>query len=324
MNQLNYLKMSKCLFCYQALKDDEIDFHPKCSKKIFGTAEVPLLNYTLDEMETLAKEIIETSISVPGVQPKLSLGFIKEKLADGTKGRLTVLEALGGQFILKPQNKTFLEMPENEHLTMKLAELLRIQTVVSSLIRLKSGELSYITKRIDRTTKGEKIHMLDMFQITEAFDKYRSSVEKVGKAVIDHSSNTLLDVLRLYEVIIFSYITGNNDMHLKNFSLILKDEKWALAPAYDLLNVQLHLPEDKEETALTIGGKKSRLTKSDFIILGTKLGLSEKQIENVFKRFLKAEKKMLLLIEQSFLSDANKINYKDLFIERISLFSGLN
>lgn len=312
--------MSNCLFCYQALKEDEIDFHPKCSKKMFGTAAAPLLNYTLDEMETLAKEIIETSISVPGVQPKLSLGFIKEKLADGTKGRLTVLEALGGQYILKPQNSTFPEMPENEHLTMKLAELLGIQTVLSSLIRLKSGELSYITKRIDRTTKGGKIHMLDMFQITEAFDKYRSSMEKVGKAVIEHSSNTLLDVLRLYEVVIFSYITGNNDMHLKNFSLILKDKNWGFAPVYDLLNVQLHLPEDKEETALTIGGKKSRLTKSDFIILGVKFGLSEKQIENVFQRFIKAEKKMLLFITQSFLSEANRIKYKDLLMQRLHVF----
>lgn len=312
--------MSKCLFCYQALKENEIDFHPKCSKKIFGTTTAPLLNYTLDEMEILAKEIIETSISVPGVQPKLSLWFIKETLADGTKGRLTVLEALGGHYILKPQNTTFPEMPENEHLTMKLAELLGIQTVVSSLIRLKSGEFSYITKRIDRTTKGEKIHMLDMFQITEAFDKYRSSMEKVGKAVIEHSSNTLLDVLRLYEVIVFSYITGNNDMHLKNFSLILKGENWGFAPAYDLLNVQLHLPEDKEETALTIGGKKSRLTKSDFIILGVKFGLSEKQIESVFQRFVKAEKKMLLFITQSFLSEANRIKYKDLLTQRLNLF----
>ncbi|KMQ70831.1 phosphatidylinositol kinase [Chryseobacterium koreense CCUG 49689] len=311
--------MSKCLFCYQDLKDQEIDFHTKCCKKIFGTATAPLLNYTLGEMEALAKEIIETSISVPGVQPKLSLGFIKETLDSG-KGRLTVLEALGGNYILKPQNINFPEMPENEHLTMKLAELLGIQTVVSSLIRLKSGEFSYITRRIDRTANGEKIHMLDMFQITEAFDKYRSSVEKVGKAVIEYSSNTLLDVLRLYEVIIFSYITGNNDMHLKNFSLILKDENWVLSPAYDLLNVQLHLPEDREETALTIGGKKNRLTKTDFINLGLKFGLSEKQIENVFKRLIKAEKKMSTLISQSFLHDENKIQYRELIKQRVKLF----
>ena len=309
--------MSKCLFCYQLLKDNEIDFHKKCSKKIFGTETAPLLNYTLSEMELLAKEVIETSISVPGVQPKLSLSFVKEKLEGVTKGRLTVLEALGGNFILKPQNIIFPQMPENEHLTMKLAELLGIQTVISSLIRLKSGELSYITKRIDRASSNRKIHMLDMFQITEAFDKYKSSMEKVGKAVNEYSSNTLLDVVRLYEVTIFSYLTGNNDMHLKNFSMILKGEDWVFSPAYDLLNVQLHLPEDKEETALTIGGKKSRLTKADFINLGLKFGLSEKQIENIFKRFIKAEEKMLELISISFLDEEKKKIYKDLLSHRL-------
>ena len=309
--------MSKCLFCYQLLKDNEIDFHKKCSKKIFGTETAPLLNYTLSEMELLAKEVIETSISVPGVQPKLSLSFVKEKLEGVTKGRLTVLEALGGNYILKPQNIVFPQMPENEHLTMKLAELLGIQNVISSLIRLKSGELSYITKRIDRASSNRKIHMLDMFQITEAFDKYKSSMEKVGKALNEYSSNTLLDVVRLYEVTVFSYLTGNNDMHLKNFSMILKGEDWVFSPAYDLLNVQLHLPEDKEETALTIGGKKSRLTKADFINLGLKFGLSERQIENIFKRFIKAEEKMLELISISFLDEEKKKIYKDLLSHRL-------
>lgn len=320
MNLLNGWVMSKCLFCYQPLKTDEVDFHPKCSKKVFGTATAPLLNYTLDEMEALAKEVVETSVSVPGVQPKLSLRLIKETLEDGIKGRLTVLEALGGNYILKPQNIIFPQMPENEHLTMKLADLLRIETVICSLIRLKSGELSYITKRIDRTMDGGKIHMLDMFQITEAFDKYKSSIEKVGKAVMMYSSHTLLDVLRLYEVVIFSYITGNNDMHLKNFSMILKGSDWVFSPAYDLLNVQLHLPEDKEETALTVRGRKSRLTEIDFLNLGLKFGLSEKQIENVFKRFIKSEKKMVDLINQSFLNPENKVKYIELLRERLKLF----
>lgn len=312
--------MSKCLFCYQALKEDEIDFHPKCSKKIFGAATAPLLHYTLDDMEILAKKIIETSISVPGVQPKLSLGFIKETLADGTKGRLTVLEALGGHYILKPQNAAFSEMPENEHLTMKMAEICGITTVMSSLIRLKSGELSYITKRIDRDDNGNKIHMLDMFQILEAFDKYRGSVEKVGKAIKEHSANTLLDLMRFYEIVIFCYITGNNDMHLKNFSLILNGENWEISPAYDLLNVQLHLPEDKEESALTIGGKKKKLSKSDFINLGLKLGLNQKQVENTFKRFLKSEKKMLSLIHQSYLSKEHQEKYIKLLQNRLLIF----
>ncbi|MCE5204722.1 MAG: HipA domain-containing protein [Porphyromonadaceae bacterium] len=211
-------------------------------------------------------------------------------------------------------------MAENEHLTIRMAELCGISVVSSSLIRLKSGELSYITKRIDRTETGEKIHMLDMFQILKAFDKYKSSVEKVGKAVAEYSSNTLLDLLRLFEVVLFSYITGNNDMHLKNFSLILNNKEWLLSPAYDLLNVNLHLPEDDEETALTINGKKRKLTKSDFINLGLKIQLTEKQILNTFKRFIKAEKKMKHEIKFSFLSQENQEKYIELLENRLFLF----
>lgn len=309
----------KCLFCYNEL-DSEEDFHSACSLKFFGTNVAPKLNYTIDEMEELAQNIVESSIAVPGVQPKLSLGFINDVLQNGNKGRLTVVGALGGNYILKPQNKTFPEMPENEHLTMKMAEIFGISTVPSSLIRLKSGELSYITKRNDRKENGEKIHMQDMFQITEAFDKYRSSLEKIGKAITEYSSNTLLDILRFYEVILFSYITGNNDMHLKNFSLIRNNENWEFSPAYDLLNVHLHLPEDKEETALTLAGKKSRLNKKDFIQVGLKFNLTEKQISNSFKRLKKGEKKMLTLIEKSFLTPENQEKYKVMISSRLDIF----
>jgi serine/threonine-protein kinase HipA len=302
--------------------DTEGDFHPSCCVQFFGTPEPPILDYTLSEMAELAKEVIENSVVVTGVQPKLSLGFIKNVLEDSGKGRLTLMGTLGGNYILKPQNELFPQMPANEHLTMRMAELCGISVVPSTLIRLKSGELSYLTKRIDRTETGEKIHMLDMFQILEASNKYKSSVEKVGKAVKEHSSNTLLDLLRLFEVVIFSYITGNNDMHLKNFSLILFGQDWVLSPAYDLLNVNLHLPEDKEEMALTIGGKKRKLTKSDFINLGLKLQLSEKQISNAFERFIKAEEKMKQTIKFSFLSPENQIKYIDLLEVRLELLKG--
>lgn len=311
--------LKKCLFCYKELYSED-DFHSACSLKFFGTNVAPKLNYTIDEMEELAQNIVESSIAVPGVQPKLSLGFINDVLQNGNKGRLTVVGALGGNYILKPQNKTFPEMPENEHLTMKMAEIFGISTVPSSLIRLKSGELSYITKRIDRKENGEKIHMQDMFQITEAFDKYRSSLEKIGKAITEYSSNTLLDILRFYEVILFSYITGNNDMHLKNFSLIRNNENWEFSPAYDLLNVHLHLPEDKEETALTLAGKKSRLNKKDFIQVGLKFNLTEKQISNSFKRLKKGEKKMLTLIEKSFLTLENQEMYNVMISSRLDIF----
>jgi serine/threonine-protein kinase HipA len=271
-------------------------------------------------MAELARQVVENSITVPGVQPKLSLSFIKDVLKDETNGRLTVLGAMGGNYILKPQNKVYPQMPENEHLSMRMAELCGISVVPSSLIRLKSGELSYITKRIDRTQTGQKIHMLDMFQILEAFDKYKSSVEKIGRALAKHSANTVLDLLRLFEIVVFSYLTGNNDMHLKNFSMILKNEEWNLSPAYDLLNVNLHLPEDNEEFALTINGKKRKLTKSDFVNLGLKLQLTEKQISNTFDRFIKAENIMKQEISNSFLSTENQMKYIDLLEVRLSLF----
>ncbi len=311
----------KCLYCYKEL-DREGDFHSSCSIRFFGSSEPPILDYTMSEMAELAKEVVESSVTVPGVQPKLSLGFIKNVLQDGNKGRLTVMGALGGNYILKPQNEIFPQMPENEHLTMRIAELCGISVVPSTLIRLKSGELSYLTKRIDRTETGEKIHMLDMFQILETFDKYKNSVEKVGKAVAEHSSNTLLDLLRLFEVVLFCYITGNNDMHLKNFSLLLSNQNWTLAPAYDLLNVSLHISEDTEETALTIGGKKRKLTKSDFVNLGLSFQLTEKQIFNTFERFIKVEKKLKKEIKSSFLSLENQMKYIELLETRLNLFKG--
>ena len=311
----------KCLYCYKEL-DREGDFHSSCSIRFFGSSEPPILDYTMSEMAELAKEVVESSVTVPGVQPKLSLGFIKNVLQDGNKGRLTVMGALGGNYILKPQNEIFPQMPENEHLTMRIAELCGISVVPSTLIRLKSGELSYLTKRIDRTETGEKIHMLDMFQILEAFDKYKNSVEKVGKAVAEHSSNTLLDLLRLFEVVLFCYITGNNDMHLKNFSLLLSNQNWTLAPAYDLLNVSLHISEDTEETALTIGGKKRKLTKSDFVNLGLSFQLTEKQIFNTFERFIKVEKKLKKEIKSSFLSSEYQMKYIELLETRLNLFKG--
>lgn len=313
-------KMSnKCLYCYKDL-NTEGDFHTSCSLSFFGSPKPPALNYTIDEMAELARQIVENSITVPGVQPKLSLSFIKDVLKDETNGRLTVLGAMGGNYILKPQNKVYPQMPENEHLSMRMAELCGISVVPSSLIRLKSGELSYITKRIDRTQTGQKIHMLDMFQILEAFDKYKSSVEKIGRALAKHSANTVLDLLRLFEIVVFSYLTGNNDMHLKNFSMILKNEEWNLSPAYDLLNVNLHLPEDNEESALTINGKKRKLTKSDFVNLGLKLQLTEKQISNTFDRFIKAENIMKQEISNSFLSIENQMKYVDLLEVRLSMF----
>ena len=304
----------KCLYCYEALEGN-FDFHEKCAMAFFGKKEAPKLEYSLDQMSELAKNVVERSVSVPGVQPKLSMSLFDDAGNTG-EFRLTVAGALGGHYIFKPPSNEYPEMPANEHLTMRIAESFGIQTVPSSLIRLKSGELSYITKRIDRTVEGQKIHMLDMFQITEAYDKYKSSMEKVGNALHQHSANTLLDMVFLFEMTLFCFLTGNNDMHLKNFSMLDSPSGWILSPAYDLLNVSIVNPDDSEELALTMEGKKSKLKRIHFENLAKKMGLTEKQTEGVFKRFLRKKKDALRWIDKSFLSPKMKVAYIGLLDNR--------
>ena len=295
----------KCLYCYKPVKENK-DFHENCSIDFFGTPKPPVLNYSLNEMKDLAKQVVGRSIAVPGVQPKLSLSLFGD--LEGAS-RLTIVGALGGNYILKPPFDDYPEMPQNEHISMRIAESLGINVVKSSLIRLASGELAYITKRIDRSEDGEKTHMIDMYQITEAFDKYKSSMEKIAKALTVYSSNAGLDKIFLFELALYAFIIGNNDMHLKNFSMILKYERWTLAPAYDLLNVSIANPEDKEQMALSVNGKKNKLTKADFMVFGKNIGLTEKQIKGAFERLIYNESKYLEWINSSFLSSEMIENY---------------
>lgn len=312
--------MNKCLSCYENLNRKEIDYHEKCGSIFFGTDKIPILPYELSEMEKLAEEAALKSITVPGVQPKLSLGWIKNEIQDGHQGRLTIMDALDGQYILKPQNSSYPQMPENEHLSMKLAELFSIDVVPYNLIRLKSGELCYITKRIDRKKNGEKNHMIDFLQITELEDKYKSTMERLGKKIGELSENTLLDILKFFELSVFNYIIGNNDMHLKNFSMFNSKIGWILSPAYDLLNVKIVLPKDKEDTAIMLGGKKENLTKVYFDRFGEGLNLNEKQVLGVYKRLEKWLPSAKSLISKSFLSTENQLKYIELISKRSQMF----
>ena len=313
--------MYKCLYCYQKLDaNDSGDYHHKCIKAFYGTTVAPTLPYRLDEMEKLAKQAVELSISVPGVQPKLSLGWIKNTLEDGRNGRLTIMDALEGLYILKPQNAQYNQMPENEHLSMKLAELLKINAVPSNMIRLASGELCYITKRIDRKKDNSKIHMIDFLQILELEDKYLGTMENLGKTIGESSVNTLMDKLRFFEITLFNFIIGNNDMHLKNFSMWHSDMGWVLSPAYDLINVKIILPKDKDDSALLLGGKKKNFSKGYFDKFGTVLQLNEKQINSVYKKLDYWLPKAIQLIDASFLNEDNKLHYNELITQRVNLF----
>lgn len=299
----------KCLYCYQELNANEVGYHERCSLDFFEIKKPPIMDYSLQDMDRLAKDVVERSIAVPGVQPKLSLTLVNQALNKGSASRLTVVGALGGNYIFKPPSDHYPLMPENEHVTMRIAEAFGIRVVRSSLIKLASGELGYITKRIDRTKDGEKIHMLDMFQILDAFDKYRGSMERVGKAIGEFSVNTQLDKLYYFELALFCFVSGNSDMHLKNFSMILSPQGWELSPAYDLLNVTLVNPDDKEEFALTLEGKKRKLNRSHFDVLAEKLELTNKQRDRAYSRLKKNRRKADEWIFKSFLPDEAKEEY---------------
>ena len=293
------------------------DYHPQCIKAFYGTTHAPVLPYRLSEMEQLAKEAALLSITVPGVQPKLSLGWIKTELENGHQGRLTILDALEGHYILKPQNAIYRQMPENEHLSMKLAALFKIDVVPFNMIRLLSGELCYITKRIDRKQDGSKTHMIDFLQILELEDKYKGTMETLGKTIGSLSVNTLLDKLRFFELTVFNYIIGNNDMHQKNFSMWQSDLGWTLSPAYDLLNVKIILPNDKEDMALLLGGKKENFNKGYFDRFALVLNLNEKQKNAVYKRLEKWLPIATQTIDMSFLDEDHKTAYKELITYRV-------
>lgn len=310
---------NKCLYCYEAV-DSARDFHEKCAIEFFGTPIPPVIEYSLDQMDELARNVVERSVSVPGVQAKLSMSLVNAAKGKSDT-RLTVIGTLGGQYILKPPSDRYAEMPENEHLTMRIAESFGIRVVSSSLIRLASGELCYLTKRIDRTETGEKIHIIDMFQITEAYDKYKSSMEKVGKALNSYSNNTLLVKIFYFELSLFCFLTGNNDMHLKNFSMIESDSGWLLSPAYDLLNASILNPDDEEELALTLVGRKKKLKQVHFIEFGKGLGLTDRQVAGAFKRIERDVPKAMDWINRSFLSEEMKHLYKEVLRKRqVQLF----
>lgn len=307
--------MCKCLFCYRPLNAGELDFHPACAKKFFGTKEVPSLDYTLEEIDSLASQVIKEQTSLTGVQPKLSLNLNKHE----GKRRLTIVGLWGG-FIMKPQTDAYLQLPEVEDLTMHLAEVARIDIVPHSLMRMADDSLCYVTRRIDRTPKGEKIAMEDFCQLTERQTeyKYKSSYETIGKTILRYSSVPKMDLTNFMEVLLFSWIVGNNDMHLKNFSLYEpKEGKPRLTPAYDMLNAAIVNPRDREELALTLNGRKSKIEADDFVKAAKTLGLPDNVMPNLFAKYKAHEEKFITCIMDSFLMEELKDAYVELIRRRI-------
>ena len=239
------MNKSTCHICLQSLENAGGLYHASCCKRLFGSSRPPAFPYAWKELNELAERIVSQHVTVPGVQPKLSMHL--ERGGRRQDARLTLVGLEGG-YILKPPVAEYPEMPELEHLTMRMARCFGISMAECGLIPLDDGQLAFITKRMDRDGT-DRLHMEDMCQLTDRLteQKYRGSLEQVGKAILRHCANPLFDALRFSRWPYSVSLTGNSDMHLKNFSLLYQSGNTvALSPAYDLLPTRLLLPEDEE------------------------------------------------------------------------------
>jgi serine/threonine-protein kinase HipA len=306
----------KCLICYEPLTPQETDYHLKCIARVFGLKQMPEFDIDEKNLSDYAKKIIGANKAITGVQPKLSLWLEETKKSI----RFTIVNDKSN-YIIKPQSETYLCLPENEDLCMHLANALGIEVAKHSLVRLKSGKLAYLTKRFDRD-ETNKIACEDLCQLTETLTehKYRGSYEKVGKTIAQYSTQSGLDILHYFQLVLFSFISGNADMHLKNFSMMeKKDGTFCLSPAYDLVSTHLVIQGEEEQMSLNLNGKKNKISRKDFDALGLNLKLTEKQIQNCYNLFIDRLDKLNWWIDNSFLPTENINELKKMISERIAL-----
>ncbi|MEJ2883560.1 HipA domain-containing protein [Pedobacter sp. GR22-6] len=308
--------MSNCFFCYKPVEAGS-GYHKSCCKKFFGSAELPELKLNQKLLDELTAQTINKRIAITGVQPKLSLDLEPAKAGK----RLTIV-GLWGKYILKPQNAEIAAMPEVEDLTMHLAELFHIKTCGHCLIPMSDGKMVYVAKRFDR--KGNiKIHAEDFCQLGgfQTEQKYDSSYERCGKLINAYCTNRGLDLLNYFELLVFSFLSGNSDMHMKNFSILYKEDEIVLSPAYDLINSSLVFPKDKDDTAMLLSGRKRNLKFQDFSNLADSLGIDSKVFSRVIKKFTADHDKVFKLIDRSFLSADYQEEYKRIWLERVGRLS---
>ena len=313
--------MKRCLCCYKPLHAGEIDYHPQCAKKIFGSPTAPVLPYTRKDINDLAQVIVANSTTVTGVQSKLSIDLQQDNT--GGPQRLTIV-GLMGRYILKPQTKRFERLPEIEDLSMHLAEIAKIPTVPHALIRFVDGELNYITRRIDRTADGQKLLMEDMCQLSGKLteQKYQGSYELIAKIIEQYSSLPQMDKINYWQQVVFSWIIGNTDMHLKNFSLYSpRTDYYVLSPTYDQVSTKIVMPEDTEEMALSLNGFKKKLLVYDFREAMYSTDITKVVTNRILSDFSKFRDKWFTCIDASFISDDQKQSYKALIDSRLDVLA---
>lgn len=308
-----------CLCCGKPLRTpDETGWHKACIKHFFGTTKLPEIEIDDKTLNLLATETTNKGFTVPGVQKKLSLHLV----SDSRKPRLTLVN-YPTCYILKPQVAEFEALPESEQLIMTMADMAGISTVPHALIKGNAG-LAYITKRVDRNITDDKIEMLAMedfcqldLRLTE--DKYRGSYERCAKIIKQYSSRVGIDMAEFYIRLVFCFIVGNSDMHLKNFSLIETAEgsgEYVLSPAYDLLPVNANMPADKEQFALAMNGKKMNIRKGDFLKFADTCGIARQTAEKLIENLVKLTPKWIAMCEKSLLTDKLKDRLKKIITER--------
>lgn len=317
----------KCLCCGKeftpkaSIEEVESGWHKKCVKAFFGSSKLPLLDISEETLKRLAEESTNKGVTVPGVQKKLSL-----HLTEGNSPRLTLVNYPTG-YILKPQTEEYETLPEAEYLVMQMAKQVGIKTVPFALIKMNGqGELAYITKRIDRISVGNNMQMLameDFCQLEERLteDKYKGSYERCAKVINKYSSMAKFDLTELYLRLVFSFVIGNSDMHLKNFSMIERAEKsseYVLSAAYDLLPVNAIMPEDEEEFALTMCKKKRKINRKDFLLFAEEIGIEKVTAEKMLAKVVKEKENFLVMCDESYLSETMKGRLKELILTRIN------
>ena len=308
-------------FTQKALLEElESGWHKECAKTFFRSQKLPVLDVSAETLKRLAKESTNKGFTVPGVQKKLSLHLTEEN-----SPRLTLVNYPTG-YILKPQTEEYETLPEAEYLVMQMARQVGIKTVPFALIKMNGqGDLAYITKRIDRVTVDGKKQMLameDFCQLEERLteDKYKGSYERCAKVIQKYSSMAKFDLTELYLRLIFSFVVGNSDMHLKNFSLIEKTEgssEYVLSAAYDLLPVNAIIPEDEEEFALTMFKKKRKIKRKDFLVFAEEVGIEQKFAEKMIAKVIKAKDAFIAMCEESYVSASVKERLIELIEKRV-------
>lgn len=275
-------------------------------------ARLQALPYSKDEQLRQAR-LRSDKMSVQGVQPKLSAVLrLKE-------GKFALVDH-GGRFILKPNPPEYDEVPANEALTMSMAAAAGIEVPVHGLLYAEDKSWVYFVKRYDRVGRSEKVHVEDFAQLSGLTreTKYDSSLERIIELVDTYCSFPAIERPKLARRLLFCFLTGNEDMHLKNFSLWLRDGVVSLSPAYDLLNTTLVLEHAEEETALPLKGKKKQLTRKLWVdyFCRERLKLKNRQIGAILDDLQEQAPVFESLIQRSFLSTEKKKTYLEIMTER--------